>query len=86
MVEGPGKERGGGVGKERGGGVGILLKSTLSPTQISSKKFCSFEHTVVKLPCADNSHIMLISIYRLYSNLCISRRICRTTGIVYCVT
>ena len=52
-------------GKERVGGVGILLKSTLSPTQISSKMFCSFEHTVVKLPCADNGHIMLISIYRL---------------------
>ena len=50
--------------KEHGGGVGILFKSTLSPTQITSKTFSSFEHTVVKLPCANNVNIMLISVYR----------------------
>ena len=51
--------------KDRGGGVGILVKSTLSPTQISSKHFDSFEHVVIKLPCSNNRNIWLISIYRL---------------------
>ena len=51
--------------KERGGGVGIAFKSTFSPTQVVSKLFTSFEHTVVKLPCVNNKSIILISIYRL---------------------
>ena len=50
--------------KERGGGVGIMFKSTLSPIQVNSKSFSSFEHMVVKLPCANNN-VLLICIYRL---------------------
>ena len=51
--------------KVRGGGVGIMFKSTLSPIQVNSKSFSSFEHTVVKLPCANNNNLLLICIYRL---------------------
>jgi len=51
--------------KDRGGGVGILVRSTLSVTQVSTKSFTSFEHVVVKLPCSNKKTIFLISIYRL---------------------
>ena len=45
--------------------MGIAIKSTFCPTQINSKVFHSFEHTIVKLPCANNKYVILISIYRL---------------------
>ena len=34
-------------------------------TKISYKSFASFEHMVVKLPCAHDKMLLLISIYRL---------------------
>lgn len=51
--------------KERGGGVGILVRSTMSVTQLSSKPFSSFEHVVIKLTCSKRKTVLLISIYRL---------------------
>lgn len=51
--------------KDRGGGVGILVRSSLSVTQLSTKSFSSFEHVVIKLPCGNRTTILLISIYRL---------------------
>ncbi len=51
--------------KEKGGGVGILVRSTLSVTQLTSRSFTSFEHVVIKLKCSNRKRILLISIYRL---------------------
>ena len=51
--------------KDRGGGVGILVRSTLSVKQVSTKSFTSFEHVVIKLHCSNKKTIFLISIYRL---------------------
>ena len=51
--------------KDRGGGVGIIVRSTLSVTQLSSKSFTSFEHVAIKLNCTNKKKILLISIYRL---------------------
>ena len=57
--------------KEVGGGVGIIVKSSLVSTQMSSKQFQSFEHVLIKLSCSNNKKILLISIYRL-QNISIS--------------
>ena len=51
--------------KDRGGGVGIIVRSTLSATQLSSRSFTSFEHVAIKLNCTNKRKILLISIYRL---------------------
>ena len=51
--------------KERGGGTGIAFKTSFNPTQIVTKKFTSFEHTVAKLPCHANIQVVFMSIYRL---------------------
>ena len=51
--------------KEVGGGVGILLKTNIKYKRINQRQFSSFEHIVVKVFLADNSSLLLISIYRV---------------------
>ena len=51
--------------KDRGGGVGIIVRSSLSVTQISNKSFTSFEHVIVKLQCTRKQTLLFIAIYRL---------------------
>ena len=53
--------------KDGGGGVGILFKNTLIPTQIKSGNYNSFEHTIVKLPCAKYGKVRLKKIDYLFS-------------------
>ena len=51
--------------KEVGGGVGIMIKSTLTCKQLSSKAFSSFEHTMVNIKLTNNTKLLLVAIYRL---------------------
>ena len=54
-----------GRGKERGGGVGILVISTITPKQLPTKHFASFEYTVAKISLMNKKTMFLIVIYRL---------------------
>ena len=51
--------------KDRGGGVGIFIKSTIQAKQLPVRHFSSFEHTIVKIPLAQQRTLYLICVYRL---------------------
>ena len=51
--------------KEVGGGVGVMVKSSTICKQQNCKSFSSFEHTMVKIKLTNNTHMILITIYRL---------------------
>ena len=50
--------------KDHGGGVGVILKNKFSFTQITSKPFSSFEHSIIKLKLK-NRVMCLVTIYRI---------------------
>lgn len=51
--------------KDRGGGVGTLVKTSFTCKRIVSKEYHSFEHNIIKLPLANKTSMLLITVYRL---------------------
>jgi hypothetical protein len=51
--------------KDTGGGVGILMKMDLKHKRVAHKQFSSFEHIIIRIPVADRTSLLLVSIYRV---------------------